>query len=285
MQGPGILVATMSVPRAFGKFTANSGMRLNYHPRSDHHSKVACWGIAFDLMLSCPLLREHVAADKVRFGINHEIRDYANNRKKDLDLVLCTPSSTDPDLTLTDLAAKYDVVLTDAQRSQLGHLPVMMRGPVGSVLVTLEAKACMTEFGKAGPRLYDELNSSQQIVHGSSNHTLAAGLALVNVSPEFFSPLRNKHLEYGGTVPEISHHQQPQDARRAISKVETLPRKSGTTPNGYDALGVVVIDCPNDGTEVRLVSDAPAPSEHSIFNYSQMIHRIAGEYATHFSSL
>jgi uncharacterized RmlC-like cupin family protein len=45
----------------------------------------------------------------------------------------------------------------------------VLTAEVGAVLIALEAKACMTAHVKALPRLYDELNSSHQCVHGSSS--------------------------------------------------------------------------------------------------------------------
>ena len=71
MHGPEILVRTLSKQTRKDK----RGRRWQYHPRSDHHSKVACWGVTFDLLRSCPLLVKHIADGKVGFGINHEMRD------------------------------------------------------------------------------------------------------------------------------------------------------------------------------------------------------------------
>jgi hypothetical protein len=92
MYGPGILVRTLTKPTRVDRY----GNRWQYHSRSDHHSKVACWGIVFDLMRTCPLLNRHIAAAKIVFGINHEMRDFQHDRKKNLDLVLCTPASGRP---------------------------------------------------------------------------------------------------------------------------------------------------------------------------------------------
>jgi hypothetical protein len=88
MFGPEILVRTLSKPTRVDK----RGNRWQYHSRSDHHSKVACWGIVFDLLRNSPLLRRHVEKGAVHFGINHEMRDFVHDRKKNLDLVLCTAS-------------------------------------------------------------------------------------------------------------------------------------------------------------------------------------------------
>ena len=58
MYGPAILVRTLSKPGRRDRF----GNDWQYHSRSDHHSKVACWGIVFDLLRTSPLLRRHVEA-------------------------------------------------------------------------------------------------------------------------------------------------------------------------------------------------------------------------------
>jgi len=78
MFGPGILVRTLSVPAETGK----SGARWQYHSRGDRHSKAACWGIVFDLLLHSKILARHAAEGKIGFGINHEMRDFENDRKK-----------------------------------------------------------------------------------------------------------------------------------------------------------------------------------------------------------
>ncbi len=284
MDGPSIIGESLSVPRMFGSFP----LPLNYHPRSDHHSKVACWGVVFDLLNNSPLLRTHVEQNKVAFGINHSINDYAQNRKKDLDLVICTPDPGVPSKgrTLHDLALSWDIVLNRSQQATLTRLPVIAEAAVGSVLVALEAKACMTEFGKAGPRLFDELNSSQQIVHGSSSSSLAVGLVTINSADSFFSPLRNKHLTFDPTLPvDVSTHSQPLDVQRTLKRVESLPRRAGSSDQGFDALGIIVMNCPNLGALVEILTVPPAPAAGSTFHYDSMIHRVLGEYSSRFSTL
>ena len=90
ISGPDILVRTLSIPHV----TDKHGNLWNYHSRSDHHSKVACWGIVFDFLRASALFRKHVGERRVGFGINHEMRDFQHDRKKDLDLVICQPVST-----------------------------------------------------------------------------------------------------------------------------------------------------------------------------------------------
>ncbi len=87
--GTDILVRTISEPT----ITDKHDNLWSYHSQSDHHSKVACWGIVFDMMQTCGSLRRHVEAGRVAFGINHDLRDFKNDRKKNLDLVICQPAS------------------------------------------------------------------------------------------------------------------------------------------------------------------------------------------------
>ncbi len=277
MDGTEILVASMSVPRATGP----SGALWQYHSRSDRHSKVACWGVLFDLLRQSALLRSHVAAGKVVFGINHEMRNYKQNQKKDLDLVIARPADTEeataPALTFSGLVDRFDVVLDDRQREELSALPNLKAGPVGAVLVAMEAKAAMTAHSKARPRLFDELNSSHQIVHGASRNALAVGFVMINASPTFVSP------SFGGT--RVNKHSQPAAAKTVIEKVKEIPRRGGINEEGYDGLAVVVVSAANDGSPVTLVTADPAPPRDDIFNYEMVITRVAHEYDASFSSI
>lgn len=279
MHGPGILARTLSSSIRRDKF----GNAWQYHSRSDHHSKVACWGVVFDLLSETPLLRRHVEAGVVCFGINHEMRDFVHDRKKNLDLVLCTPSGTAMLDTLASVAGGYDIALTDDERSALERLPTLARAPVGSVLLALEAKACMTAHQRALPRLYDELNSSHLTVHGSSDQAIAVGFTMVNAAECYLSPDLNKKNR--ATEPEWSRHNQPRDAQLAIDKIKQLPRRSRVGDIGYDALSIVVIDMPNDGSPVGLIDGPPAPQPGDIYHYDTMIARLSGIYATRFKDL
>jgi hypothetical protein len=282
MFGPEILVRTLSKATREDRF----GNRWQYHSRSDHHSKVACWGIIFDLLGKCPLLRRHVEEGVVHFGINHEMRDFVHDRKKNLDLVLCTGSgatSTISPLTLRSMVEQYEIELTSLEKAKLDALPLLCRAPVGSVLAALEAKACMTAHQRALPRLYDELNSSHLTTHGANDHAIAAGFAMVNIASHYLSPDLNKQNR--ALEPTWSTHDQPRDAQLAIDKVRQLPRRARTGDAGYDALSIVVIDCANDGSRVALVEEPPAPQPGDIYHYASMIDRLANIYATRFKHL
>jgi hypothetical protein len=282
MYGPEILVRTLSKITREDRY----GNGWQYHSRSDHHSKVACWGIVFDLMRTTPLLRRHIETGVVRFGINHEMRDFQNDRKKNLDLVLCTASGAPGKLskqTLGGLARDYSIDLTPTEDAEFQALPALSRAPVGAVLMALEAKACMTAHQRALPRLYDELNSSHLTVHAANDEAIAAGFAMVNIAERYLSPdLNKKHRD---TEPEWSTHARPRDAGLAIDKIKQLPRRSKTGDVGYDALAIVVVDMANDGSLVRLVTEPPAPQPGEIYHYASMIDRLRQIYSTRFKDL
>jgi hypothetical protein len=141
----------------------------------------------------------------------------------------------------------------------------------------------MTAHQRALPRLYDELNSSQLTVHGASDEAIAAGFAMVNIAERYLSPDLNKANR--AEAPQWSRHNQPRDAELAIGKVRQLPRRSKTGDNGYDAFAIVVVDCANDGSPVRLVETPPAPQAGDIHDYAAMIDRLSHIYSTRFRDL
>jgi hypothetical protein len=275
MRGLHILARTLTRPVAMGA----SGRKWQYHPRSDRHSQVACWAILFDLLQTCPLLAQQAQEGKILFGINHEMRDFRMNRKKSLDLVVSTVgsgSSKRKVVRFADLVRVNGIDLDREEMAILRGLPDLHSGPVGSVHLALEAKACMTEHMKARPRLYDELNSSHQTVHGASDTCIAAGFVMVNLARRFRSPTRKEAIE----------HDQPRVTEEVIEKVKELPRRTTRNDEGYDALAIAVVDCANDAvTPFRLVETPPAPSPDDIFHYDQMIRRVAQAYEARFSGI
>jgi hypothetical protein len=283
VEGPQIVAQTLSRPGVPDRH----GNLWQYHSRSDRHSKVACWAILFEMMRNSALLRRHVEAGKVVFGVNQEMRDYRTNRTKDLDLVIAVPAErTKPGrpATLADLAVRWSVRLTSEQQADLAGLPPLVEGPVGMVLAALEAKACMTAHIKALPRLFDELNSSHATIHAHADNALAVGFAMVNASSVFISPDLNKH-DLAVVPPVVSEHRQPLWASRAVAKLEELPRRTGRGHEGFDAFGIVVVDMANDGTPVRVVDGPPAPRPADVFHYDQMMRRLIHLYETAYTGL
>lgn len=284
MRGPDILIRTISE----AAITDRYGNRWQYQSRSDHHSKIACWGILFDLLGTSGVIREQAAAGALVFGINHEMRDFKHNRKKDLDLVLARPRGAQrrkgEELTFRSLTKKHGIKLSPEEELQLNSLPALARGDVGSVLMALEAKACMTEHVKALPRLYDELNSSHETIHASAEDAVAIGFVMVNFAEHFLSPGRNK-FDLRRRRPDISVHSQPGVSERVVEKIHEMPRRTKPGEQGFDALAIVVVDCGNDGSPVRLVERPPAPQPGDIYNYARMIQRAAQAFEARFRTI
>jgi hypothetical protein len=269
----------MSVP----SITDAYGNVWQYHSRSDRHSKVACWTTMFDLLRQSPLLRSHVARGEVAFGVNHEFADFHTRRKKKLDLVIHQPGSHPKGgqlgRTFVELASSIDILLDEQQRDDLDALPVLNEGPVGTVLMALEAKACMTKHRGAGPRLYDELNSSHLIVHGAADQAVAVAFVMVNAASTFISPDSNRReLGRRDPAPKVTPLRQPAATEFVVSKISELPTRTRPGLDGYDAIGIVVVDCPNDGTPIKAISEYPAPAPNDLFSYESMIRRTVHQY-------
>lgn len=282
MYGPRILARFLTELGPADK----EGLRWKYHSRSDRHSKVGSWGVALDLLASSSLLRSHAQAGKVVLGVNHTMSDFATSRKKDLDLVIARPEPSGRPVrtrSLRSLVDEYAIPLTAEEAGTLLALPDIHVAPVGAVLIALEAKAAMTAHVKALPRLYDELNSSHLCVHGASTQALAIAYVQVNHADRFVSSNpTNVMLRSRGRQPKVTTHRQPADTQRVLDKIAEIPRRSG---NGFDAIGVSVLELRNDGTPVELVEGVPAPQPGDPFHYGSMIVRMANEYDAIFARI
>ena len=273
--GPEILTRFLATPSPPDKY----GNAWQYHPRSDRHSKVGCWGIAFDLLRTSALLRQHVTEGKVVLGVNHTMVDHSTSRSKDLDLVIARPASGGkaPSESFRSLAHRYGIELLPDEIQALEDLPEFPVAPVGAVLVALEAKAAMTAHVKALPRLYDELNSAHQAIHGASKQALAIAYVQINAATLYASPTQNlRNLSDFPIV--LSRHKQPTSVERVMAKVRELPRRSSTRDTGFDGIGITVLSFENQGGPVELVKAAPSPLPGDQYEYAQMITRMANEY-------
>jgi hypothetical protein len=282
MHGPHILARFLKVPGKPDKY----GNEWQYNSRSDRHSKVGCWGVAFDMLIASSRLRAHAASGKVVLGVNHTMTDFATGRRKKLDLVIARPASPVgvPRRTFKGLTRDYGILLTEQESGHLNDLPDLPVADVGAVLIALEAKACMTAHIKSLPRLYDELNSSHLCVHGASSSALAIGYVQVNNSDSFVSSVTNNYSLAANPV-VWSKHRQPDDTLRVIDKVKEIPRRSKSSEVGFDGIGLTVLDFKNDGGPVSIVHAPPAPQQGDSFHYVSMIVRMANEYDATFGGI
>ncbi len=278
--GDKIYIRTLSSTRRPDKH----GNEWQYHSRSDAHSKACCWSILFDIIQNSSLLRQHISDGKVGFGINQKMHDYKLNRDKDLDLVVCRPAGNlNKKIDFKSLVKRHKISLNASEKSLLNGLPPFYQCDAATVMLALEAKACMTEHMKARPRLYDELASSYQTIHGDTNSAIAASCITINVAEFFRSPGKNP-FDLNKFPPVVNEHRQPYVSKKVLEKVQQLPRRSDHNSDGYDAIGVVLTDCKNDGSEISLRHKfTDGESIDPILRYETMINRIAHIYETRFS--
>jgi hypothetical protein len=232
------------------------GHMYRYHSRSDAHSIRLCELILEDLLDACPSLREQAARRQIVFGINERYTWASTGKSKTLDLAIGPPI---------------------ASPAETGE--AIARSRVADVLISCEAKSVMTEHGKSQPRVYDELNSSHDIVHQGRPNAIAAGITVVNIAHRFVSPLR----QTGSAVLLYSEHDQPRAAARMIQHLRGLPIRERVEEVGFDAYATVVIDCDNV-TEARLCSDLPAPQRGEHDHYEIFLKRVSRQFEERFAS-
>ncbi len=274
MRGPAILARTMSVPAQRGA----SAARWQYHSRSDRHSKVACWTMLFDLLLECDVIRKRAAEGKLGFRINHEMVGKIN---KTLDLVVTVVQPPRPEAkrrSFADLVDVYEIVLEPADRALLKNLPLVeedLRDDVFEVAIAMEAKACMTEHSKSLPRLHAEILATGYLAKKAAPHCISVSYSLVNAASTFKTP--------SGDGRQTNKHDQPEDAEKVVEMLSTaLPMVTETPQYGFDAIGVTVIECRNDGSPVTVVSASPAPKTSDHVHYERMIRLVCSSYRSRF---
>lgn len=257
---------TLSAPERFVNWLAanqqlskTDGRMYNYLPRSDSHSIAVCDFIVQDLVQRCPAIRSKASEGKIAFGLN-VLHTWPNGKTKTLDLVIGIP--------------EYALSLPPAEGT------ITRATSFSRVLVSGEAKNCMTEHKKSQPRIFDELGSSHEIVHQGDQQCIALGIAVVNIANTFVSPLRQRT----GTPVVVTTHRQPDVATSMIQHLRGLPISSGVGNVGFDAFTTIVVDCCNTGgATLHVTQPAPQPGDRD--HYGTFISRVCNAFAERFSNL
>jgi len=245
------------------------GLALNYHPRSDIHSKQLARFVVEDLLDTCEPLLDHALAGRVAFGINYR-HTWPNGKAKTLDLVIGLTDTIPP-----PAGRRIREVMSPPKEPDASRPPSLKR-----VLISCEAKAVMTEHNKSEPRVYSELNDSHVIVHGGDRYAVASAITTVNISSTFISPLRQRPSE----PVHVTRHNQPEATASMVAHLDQLPQRNSPNGVGLDAYCTFVLDADNEG-QVALYEDPPAPQPADSTHYRTFLDRICHAYTQQFSDL
>jgi len=250
----------MRAPEDFAKhLTAN-----RYHPRSNAHSNALGHLIIRDLVENCPRIAQHASKGQLVYDINYKIQ--AGTTEWNIDYVLGQPAEV------------------------AGPPPggeVIRRARPSYLRIAIEAKAVMTEHGKAQRNRQRDIDAFHQHVHASDNDTIAAGIVVLNIADTFCSPLRNKQTE----CPKCGHqfqpllvttHEQPKTlVKTGVTLFRGLPGRSRPEDIGLEAMCVVVVDYSNRQKAVaRVQTKSPAPEVGDPLHYDHFIQVICQRYTS-----
>lgn len=272
MLGPDILVRTLSTPTRRGK----SRKAWQYHPRSDAHSKIACWTLLLDCLLECDALYKDALAGNIGFAINYLMVGPIN---KTLDLVLTrVPRSrtvSSGRRKFVEVGKQYGIKLTPSENAQVAGLDRLFeetKDDVSEVAIAVEAKACMTDHVGALPRLHAEILATGYLAKRAAPECTVISYTIVNSATSFVS---------GGGRPKAMS--QPDAAKSVFNMLAQAVPLSRDEKGlwGYDAVGALAIECRNDGTPLTLSKGEYAPSKSSAIQYEHMVRRICAAYRRH----
>lgn len=166
--------------------------------------------------------------------------------------------------------------------------PIRFETPV-TVEVAAEAKCIMTEHGKARRNRLRDLQAFHSYAHNYNNQTVAAGTIAVNISPIFWSPLRDEN--------DITAHDNIATlGADTIGLFRSLPlRHRPEEGGGLEAVSVIVVSFDNLAKNPtpplgaptphapKLVTQAPAPQVGDPMHYATMIRRMCSAYRERWS--
>lgn len=232
-----------------------------YHPRSDAHSNAMCVALLDDLLNTCSALAIRAGRGELVASLNHTVT--VGYQPWNIDLALGPPPG--------------GPVPPEQGKGIRWAAPAVIQ-------VAVEVKGVMTEHGKARKNRLRDLHAFHSHAHTYDRRVVAGGIVVVNVSPVFWSPLRDEQ--------DITFHQ---DIKRigagTVELFRNLPlRNDPSNPPGMEAVCVLVVEHDNLGRHpdlprnaptpgaTRLISKAPAPPPGDPLSYGTFIHRLCRAY-------
>lgn len=228
---------------------------LGYHPRSDKHSNLLAKAVVDDLVRHCPAIREAAASGRLVYDLNRSLR--VGTADWNVDLVLGEPA----------LQAGSQV---ESDRDQ----GTIARQPPSTVQIAVEFKSVMTEHKKAIKNRKRDFEAHHDHVHRYSDRAIAGGLLVINGSGTFRSPLRHGEITQHRDPPALVDH--------CIREFRAVTVRSGTSPVGLDAKGVLVIDFDNQGGEASYLTGRSVPQVGDPLHYDACIQAICNRYGERF---
>ena len=212
-----------------------------------------CEFVLRDLHASCPSLTALASRGAIVYQTNYTVNQG-------------TPSEWTIDLVL---GPKND-------RAQLQG-PYIARDDPTKVWIAIDAKAIMTEHGKARRNRQRDLNSMAEILHRMEPTPITGAYVAINMAAEFRSPLRNAATRHRNIERIV--------AQTIPLMMEILEDERSGRP-GLDAMGVTVLDYSNTPMSVcRLVQAQPAPDGGSRLYYDNFIARVCEKFTARYGQL
>lgn len=224
---------------------------VGYHPRSDKHSNQLGRDIANDLVRQCPLIAERCACGELVASLNFTLR--VGQADWNVDLVFGVPAEQNPP--------------EDGES-------VRWSAPA-KVQIALEFKAVMTEHRKAVKNRKRDLEAHHEHVHNYDELAIAGGVLVVNASPTFRSPLRQK---------ETVHRKPDELVRHCISELRSVATRGGKTGYGLEAACALVVDADNqDNSAARYAATEGVPMSGDPLHYDTFLRTICDQYRRRFT--
>lgn len=222
-----------------------------YHPRSSKHGDAMCEFLLNDLYTSCSAFKLLADDNRIVFQTNYTVNPNSATRWT------------------------IDLVVGPGRGERLLQQTIAKGNP-SEIWLAVDAKAIMTEHGKARRNRQRDLNSMAEILHRMRPSPIAGAYVAINMSSHFRSPLRTEELE---------HRNIERIVASTIPLFKEILRDERSGRPGLEAIGVSVVDYSNHlGSECKLIEDPPAPDFSSPLHYQAFLSKICREFTNRFAS-
>jgi hypothetical protein len=167
-----------------------------------------------------------------------------------------------------------DLVVGPRASEPLLHASNIAQGDFSEVWLAIDAKAIMTEHGKARRNRQRDLNSMADILHRMGTVPVTGAYVIINMASQFSSPLRSATTQHRNISRMVGE---------TVLLLQEILKDDKTNRPGLDAIGVTVVDYTNlPQSECTLVTEPPAPSTESPLRYENFLSRICSEFTERF---